>query len=230
MRWSGYRIYPYLYRCLKPLFPHCLWSGSLQEKAIAISYDDGPHPQYTLELLNVLDRYGIRANFFWLGERVKAFPDVAKMVCDRGHWIGLHGYRHVNFPQLTPQQLYHSLQQTQQVIIDACQLEHPQGLARLRDVRPPNGIFLPRTLELLREWNYRPVMWSVVPEDWLSPGVAKVCDRTLQQVTNGSLIVLHDGVYGGESVAEASDRIISVLLQQGYHFVSVDRFWQYRDR
>lgn len=215
-------LYPILYRILQPSFPSCLWFGDRNSPAIALTFDDGPHPQYTSELLQVLDGYGIKASFFWLGACVTRTPTIAREVYQRGHGIGLHGYNHYSFPFLKPTALRQSLLRTQEVIAQACQIDP----VTVRDVRPPNGLFTPRTLSLLHEWNYRPVMWSVVPEDWERPGVAVVTQRVLKQVQNGSLIVLHDGYHGGQDVAQTAERLIPQLLQQGYHFVTVDYLWQ----
>lgn len=225
-------LYPILYHILKPCFPTCLWTGAKTSRAIALTFDDGPQPQYTPELLQVLDHYNIKASFFWLGACVEKSPVVAKMVYERGHWIGLHGYHHHSFASLTPEALRESLQKTQQAICSAlaateCDAQvsqiHP---GNFRDVRPPNGLFTPQTLNLLHHWNYRPVMWSVVPEDWERPGIHLVVQRVLQQVQNGSLIVLHDGYYGGQDVAQTTAFLIPLLLQQGYHFVTINQLWQ----
>ncbi|NEO90613.1 MAG: polysaccharide deacetylase family protein, partial [Moorea sp. SIO3G5] len=78
----------------------------------------------------------------------------------------------------------------------------------------------------LHQWNYRSVMWSVVPEDWKRPGVSIIVERVLKQVQNGSLIVLHDGYYGGQDVVETTAELIPQLLNQGYNFVSIDQLWQ----
>lgn len=211
-------LYPFIYRVLQPSFPNCLWTGNTNSKKIALTFDDGPHPQYTPQLLTVLDHYQITASFFWLGVCVHAAPQIAKMVHDRGHWIGLHGYDHQNFPMLREQELKDSLEKTQAAIQSACNI--PAQL--IRDVRPPNGFFTPNTLKLLKQWDYRPVMWSVVPEDWVRPGVNTVVQRVLNQVQNGAIIVLHDGYCGGIDVAETTAALIPKLLEQGYEFVTIN--------
>lgn len=215
-------FFPILYRILHPTFPHCLWAGNSRDQAIALTFDDGPHPVYTPQLLDVLDRYAIPASFFWLGACVNRYPSAAQAVVDRGHWIGLHGYDHRSFPMLSPTELQQSLWSTQQAIAAACHI-NPH---KIRDVRPPNGLFTPQILDLLNQWEYRSVMWSVVPEDWVRPGVNTVVERVLQQVCNGSVIVLHDGVCGGEDVAAIAAQLIPLLLQRGYRFVTVDALWQ----
>lgn len=215
-------LFPLLYRILKPSFPHCLWSGNREHKAIALTFDDGPHPEYTPQVLAVLERYNIKASFFWLGACVNRSPAIAKAICDHGHWIGLHGYSHHSFPTLSPNDLQDSLEKTQAAIYNACDLTPEQ----VYDVRPPNGLFTPHTLQLFSKWNYRPVMWSVVPEDWVRPGVATVVRRVLKQVENGSLIVLHDGACGGQDVAVTVQALILQLIHQGYEFVTINTLWQ----
>lgn len=215
-------LFPILYRILQPAFPRCLWAGSADSRAIALTFDDGPHPQYTPQLLKVLDKYRVPASFFWLGVCVERSPTVALDVYRQGHWIGLHGYDHRAFIRLKPDELKQTLEMTQTAISHACQLDP----SRIRDVRPPNGLFAPQTLDLLFQWQYRPVMWSVVPEDWVSPGVEVVAKRVLQQVQNGSLIVLHDGYHGGQDVTQIADRLIPQLLLKGYKFVTINQLWQ----
>ena len=119
-------------------------------------------------------------------------------------------------------ELQESLENTKTAIYKACNLD-PELIL---DVRPPNGLFLPRTLDLLTSWGYRPVMWSVVPEDWVHPGVDIVSQRVIKQTRNGSIIVLHDGDYGGKDVAKTAEKIIPKLLDQGYKFVTISKFWQ----
>lgn len=219
-------LYPIVYPILKGSFPSCLWSGDDSERIVALTFDDGPSPQWTPQLLEVLDRYGIPVSFFWLGARVSRWPWVVKAAYSRGHWIGLHGYDHRSFPLLGAAGLKESLEKTTEAIATAANLEKEYVQTHVRDVRPPNGLFTPQILNWLREWNYRPVMWSVVPEDWRRPGFRVVVERVRRQVTNGSLIVLHDGYDGGQDVAQTTAALVPQLLEQGYQFVTVDRLWR----
>jgi peptidoglycan/xylan/chitin deacetylase (PgdA/CDA1 family) len=215
-------LYPYLYRLLKPTFPNCLWSGSSSQPQIALTFDDGPHPRYSKELLKVLSSHGVTASFFWLGHCVERSPQTALAISDGGHWIGLHGYDHDLFPRLKADRLKADLDRTRDLIHRTC------GIAKhhLIDVRPPYAVATPRTLKQLNTWGYRTVMWSVVPEDWVHPGIDVAIDRVLAQTQNGSQIVFHDGHYGGKDVAATIDRLIPRLKKQGYEFVTVDRLWQ----
>jgi peptidoglycan/xylan/chitin deacetylase (PgdA/CDA1 family) len=218
-------LYPILHKVLHPAFPACLWQGSTDSPLIALTFDDGPHPQNTFQVLEVLDRYGVKASFFWLGLLVERFPEVARTVWNSGHGVAIHGYDHTMFTQMKLPQLKQTLDRTQQIIGEACELD-PIATAQIRNVRPPNGVFTPAILKALQRWNYRPVMWSVVPEDWVRPGVAIAAQRVLTQSRNGSVIVLHDGYTGGEDAAATADYFIPRLLDQGYEFVTIDQLWQ----
>ncbi|MFO8038555.1 MAG: polysaccharide deacetylase family protein [Sodalinema sp.] len=218
-------LYPYLYRVLAPIFPDCLWSAKPTQPQVALTFDDGPHPQYTPPLLDVLDQLGVTASFFWLGASVRRYPEIARAVFERGHWLGLHGDTHRAFPRLSSRGLQMSLEATQGAIANACDRPLDWVKAQVRDVRPPNGLFTPKTLHLLQSWQYRPVMWSVVPEDWRRPGVQRVCDRVMKQVKPGSLIVLHDGCYGGQDVAQTTLTIVEQLQSKNYQFVNIQQLW-----
>jgi peptidoglycan/xylan/chitin deacetylase (PgdA/CDA1 family) len=217
-------LFPILHQILMPLFPDCLWLGNPQHRQIALTFDDGPHPRYTPELIAVLEKFQVKATFFWLGVQVERYPDIAKTLYRQGHGIGLHGYEHRSFTRLNRDQLHQSLRRTQAAIGQAC------GIApeTIRDVRPPNGLFSPQILAHLRAWHYRPVMWSAVPEDWVSPGIEVVQRRVRQQTQNGAIIVLHDGPSGGADVAANTAACLPDLLAQGYEFVTIDQLWRAR--
>ncbi len=212
-------LYPLLHWSLKTLFPTALWELPADPlgQQVALTFDDGPHPQHTPALLQVLQEFQVPATFFVVGERVQRWPHLAWQIRQQGHGLGLHGWQHRSFTRLSRRELHDSLRRSQAVLAAAC-----GGIPEeYRAVRPPNGLFWPQTLEDLRRWGFFPVMWSVVPEDWLEPPVAVVVERVLAQVRPGSLIVLHDGVQGGSQVAEAVRRLIPALREKGFDFVGL---------
>jgi peptidoglycan/xylan/chitin deacetylase (PgdA/CDA1 family) len=210
-------LYPPLHWGLKTLFPDCLWELPTHPptRQVALTFDDGPHPDYTSALLQVLRDFQVSATFFVLGERVQRWPHLAQQIRQQGHQIGLHGWQHRSFTQLTRSELHQSLKRNQAALVAAC-----GGIpSDYRAVRPPNGLFWPQTLADLHRWGFHPVMWSVVPEDWLVPPVSVVVERVLAQVRAGAVIVLHDGVHGGSQVAEVTRQLIPALKERGFAFV-----------
>ncbi len=215
-------LYPPLHWGLKTLFPSCLWELPTHRipAAVALTFDDGPHPDYTPPLLEVLAHFQVPATFFVLGERVQRWPELAREIRRQGHHLGLHGWHHRSFTKLTQEALRRSLTQTQVALANAC-----GGIPdQYRDVRPPNGLFWPNTLVDLQNWGFRVVMWSVVPEDWLTPPPKIVLERVLRQVQPGSIIVLHDGVHGGSQVATITRQLIPRLQERGLQLVSLACF------
>lgn len=219
-------VIPYLYRFLRQRLPNCLWEGDRTQRTIALTFDDGPHPVYTPPLLDVLERHQVKATFFWLGAWVNQYPDLARSIYQRGHWIGLHSYDHRIFLGKSAQHIRQSLERTQAAIASACHIA-PQTVT---DVRPPYGICTRHTIEQLHQWGYRPVMWSVVPIDWTEPGVDRVTQRVIQHTQAGDIIVLHDGRSGGPSVAQTTDQIIPRLHAQNFQFITINDMWQNLDR
>jgi peptidoglycan/xylan/chitin deacetylase (PgdA/CDA1 family) len=215
-------FYATIHRTLSRNFPACLWVGDPSCREVALTFDDGPHRQFTPELLRVLEQRQVHASFFVLGCQVDNTPEIARAIYQAGHWIGLHGYWH--FPFLSTHGLKEDLERTRQSLARACNLD-PTTIC---DVRPPFGFFTPEILNALTTWGYRPVMWQVLADDSMHPGTPVIVQRILQQTTNGALIVLHDGNDGCGDVAEATDLIIQKLSAEGYQFVTVDALWQRR--
>lgn len=214
--------YPLLHRLGRVILPNCLWGGNGSVPVVTLTFDDGPHPEYTPALLDVLARHGVSATFFLLGDRVVRFPSVVRRIHEAGHQIGLHGYHHHPFLFYTPGALRSQLTAAQTAIADACGLP----LDTVRYVRPPYGLATAGMVTRLREWGFRPVMWGTFSEDGTYPGVEIVVRRTLDQTQAGSLIVLHDGIRGGQAVAQVADALIPALSERGYGFVTVDALWQ----
>jgi len=218
--WS---LLPHLHPILQRQFPQALWVGPADRLDIALTFDDGPDPRDTPQLLDVLARHRVVATFFWLGERIQALPALARAAAAAGHQIAIHGYAHQAFPLLPATALRNQLDRTRQLIADAS----GQNPATIHDVRPPFGVFTPRTLARLAEWQYRTVMWSVVPCHWLQPA-AETVQQVVQQTRAGAVLVLHEGQPCGPPVAVLADALISCL--RAWRLVTIDQLWQARQR
>ena len=159
---------------------------SVGEGAVALTFDDGPHPAGTPRILDVLDELDVRAAFFLSGEQVVRHPTVAAEVAARGHTIGVHGYRHVLLSVRGPRATARDLDRALEAI------EGATGV-RPRHFRPPYGVATPAALAAARRRGLRTVLWSRWGRDWArgaTPGsVAALATRRL---AGGEVILLHD--------------------------------------
>lgn len=178
-------------------------------KRVAITFDDGPNPDYTMTLLEGLKKRGVKATFFVLGEEVESYPDILQAIYDDGHLIGVHSYQHVNFSQIGDKAALEQINQTQEAIY-AVTGEYAGY------IRPPYGCW---NKELSQKAPLIEVLWDVDPLDWATNDADAVVQRILRNTEDGSIILLHDA--SGSSV-QAALTVIDILQQQGYELVTVE--------
>lgn len=199
-----------------------IYQGSQSDKVVALTFDDGPNPPYTLQLLDVLDKYGIKSTFFLIGQNAEKYPETAKAIAQRGHLIGNHTYTHSDLLKIAEGQIQEELSKSADVI------ENATG-TRPKFLRPPHGFRDPLVLQLAKEQKLDIVQWSVMAEDWKKPGTNVIVDRVLSKVNNGSIVLLHDGdgiISGDRSqTVAATEIIIKQLQQQGFRFVTVEEMF-----
>jgi peptidoglycan/xylan/chitin deacetylase (PgdA/CDA1 family) len=195
-------------------------------KLLALTYDDGPNTAWTPNLLEVLDRHGVKATFFSIGHYAREQPELLREVAAAGHAIGNHTYTHVTMALHTDATMREELRRTTEAIEDAGVAMATVNGRRL--MRPPYGRRRPGTLRVLREEGYIPVCWSVTLWDW-SKGVTteKIMRKAERQIKGGDVVLLHDG----NCIAMGWDRSHSVqatdlILQQwkeqeGFEFVTI---------
>jgi len=195
---------PWLYRVL---FHEAIWRiPDRQKKCVYLTFDDGPIPEVTPWVLDVLDRYGIKATFFCVGDNVRKHPEVFKMVIDRGHHVGNHTFNHIQGIHFRTANYVTNVGKAAELI--------PGNL-----FRPPHGHMRSRQSHKLKHEGFRIVMWDVVTRDY-SPHMTPngVLNVVKQYVRNGSIIVFHDSLKAESNMREAMPKAVEWLLSEGYSF------------
>lgn len=180
-----------------------------EQKKIALTFDDGPHPYYTEQLLDGLKERDVAVTFFVTGEHATLHPDVILRMKEEGHLIGNHTYSHMQLDAGNREIFKEELLQTSQVIKEITGEE-------VGYVRPPYGTW-DKTLE--EELNMFPVLWNVDPLDWCSEDVAGIVNRVVAKAQDGDIVLMHD--YYATSVTAAL-AIVDRLEEKGFVFVTVD--------
>lgn len=187
-------------------------------KYIALTFDDGPHETQTDEILAVLERYGVTATFFPIGENIALHPEVTRRVCEAGHEIGNHTYTHATVSKLSDEALRKEIEDTAALLREQC------GITPVL-FRPPGGDISENAVRIVNELGYRYVLWSwrVDTRDWAAVPVSSVVKTVLDNVQNGNIVLFHDYVVGKSPTAKALEILIPALQEQGYRFVTVSQ-------
>lgn len=189
-------------------------------RSIALTFDDGPNPEVTPQLLRLLARCGVAATFFLIGRHVRKNASLAREIVSAGHSVGNHTQSHVPLPFLSARAARRELALCSESIAAACGV-------RPRFMRPPYGLRRPGLKRMACaegiDWL---VMWSRIAWDWRPQDPAKVALR-LQAVRGGDVVLLHDG--GPEAAADRSHTVLALAeqlprwIEQGYRFVTIDQ-------
>lgn len=190
---------------LRLLLPKLTWNRNRKEKHIYLTFDDGPIPDVTPEVLNILKKYNIQATFFCVGENIVKHPEIFEQVKLQGHRVGNHTYNHLKGWQ-TPLATYLE------------NVEKCQQLTQTNLFRPPYGKCTLPQFKKLRD-TYEIIMWDVITYDFdhkLSP---EACyQNAIQHVTNGSIVVFHDNIKAVPRLLYALPKAIDYWLDKGYEF------------
>ena len=178
-------------------------------RKIAITFDDGPHPSYTAQLLDGLKERGIHATFFVTGEHAEANPEIIKRMQEEGHLIGNHTYSHIQLTEKNREIFREELIRTNEIIEEITGEE-------VQYVRPPYGSW-DKSFE--KELNMFPVLWNVDPLDWCSKNVACITRKSVSKAEENDIILMHDYY---ETSVTAALRAIDELMEGGYTFVTVE--------
>jgi len=195
-----------------------LTSVNTDTPAVALTFDDGPHPDSTPAILELLDRYHAKATFFLVGRRAERYPDLVRRIIDAGHEVANHTYDHLSLPMHTPGEAEEQLSRARDAIGSECRWWF----------RPPFGHQTQATQRLARRMGYRVVAWSVIAEDWRSDSAEMMAERVMRGIMPGAIILMHEFLYCCFQDRMLADRgaslaALEMILRaaQGYRFLTV---------
>lgn len=194
------------------LSQHKLTHGDPRRRWIALTFDDGPHPDFTPRLLRLLAQYRVPATFFVVGTQAEQHPGLIREIVKDGHSLGNHTYHHVNLTRVPVDYQAAELQACGDV------LERITG-RRTPLFRPPGGDYNRNVLALATTMRYMTVLWTDNTGDFARPAPDIIIDRAMKKRAKGGIILLHDGV---ESDLRALPRLITALRAEDYEFVTID--------
>lgn len=197
---------PYI---LKKIYYSLIWDLKNGQKEIFLTFDDGPNPEVTHSVLEILKKFGARATFFCIGRNAERYPDTIRKIREDGHSVGNHTYSHLKGWITSNTEYYADIELAGKFI--------NSGL-----FRPPYGKIKRRQLKYLRQF-YHIIMWDIMSSDF-DPNISK--ERCLSNVLNnvrpGSIVVFHDSEKSKEKMLYALPKVLETLNQQGYIMNSID--------
>lgn len=204
-----------------PEFPTLYHQGAGGEHQVAITFDDGPDPEWTPKILDILKTANVKAAFFLVGVNAEHYPNLVRRIVNEGHEIGNHTYYHPNLADCWPEHIRLELNATQLLIESitgrATTLFRPPYAA---DTSPSHLSEL-TPLQIAQDLNYLVVLENIDPQDWARPGADIIVRRVKQQRRDGSIILLHDGGGNRSETVEALPRILDWLHTRGDTVVSL---------
>lgn len=195
---------PGILKIFRRLLPAMMWEGE-DKNAVYLTIDDGPTPEITPSILEILERYNVKATFFCLGKNVDQHPDLYRMILDAGHKTGNHSYSHVKGWRMSSEHYVEDADLAAQLI-------------RSELFRPPYGRITKRQAEVLSR-RYTLVMGNVISEDYNRSVVPSQCLANVTRgVRGGSIVVFHDSSKSFRNASYALPRAIEYIKKMGLEF------------
>ena len=192
------------------------------DKLIALTFDDGPWPKYTAQILEILKKNKIKATFFVVGKVLNEYPDLGKRIVAEGHTIGNHTWHH----------WYHYFnKQAAALEIDrTSDLIYKTTGTKTTLFRPPGGMLHNGLAAYAKSKDYTVVMWSADSMDYARPSAPTLVSRVIKQSTPGGIVLLHDGGGPRKNTVAALPTMISKLKKQGYRFVTIPELLEHEEK
>ncbi|HVN67789.1 MAG TPA: polysaccharide deacetylase family protein, partial [Candidatus Sulfotelmatobacter sp.] len=188
------------------------FGGDRRDNWVALTFDDGPHPAFTMEILKVLKEQNVKATFFLVGNMAENYPELVKAEVIAGHSIGNHTYDHVSLTKVTTADAGAEIKACGDVL-EAITGRRPYLF------RPPGGDYDRNVALMAKGLGYTLVLWSDSAGDWSGPDVRTIEKRLLGNLQGGTVVLLHDGI---KQTLDILPELIASIKRRGYRFVTID--------
>lgn len=196
------------------LFGEAFSRLATNQKVVALTYDDGPNPPYTHDILDVLNKHHVKATFFVLGKEVEKYPEMTQAIFMNGHEIGNHSWSHEQLIFKSPAFVTEEITKTDRLLR---QLGYQDEI----HFRAPYGRKLLILPWILSKLNKKHILFDVIPDDWDCTGAEEIVAQVLKQLQPGSIILFHDGGGDRSHTVAATDDLIQKLKAEGYQFLTI---------
>lgn len=189
----------------KIFYPQLLWSMPSGKKELFLTFDDGPHPAITKEVLSILDRFDAKATFFCVGHNVEKYPEAYREILNKGHAVGNHTFNHLKGWENSNEAYFENIKECRKLVDSSL-------------FRPPHGRIKRSQIKMLKK-EYKIVMWSVLSYDFSKKISKEKCLQVSLKYTNdGSIIVFHDSEKASENMLYALPAWLEHFSTKGFAF------------
>lgn len=202
-----------------------VWDVKTNDKVIALTFDDGPDPRYTRQILDLLEKHKAKGTFFVMGHKAQKNPTLIKEMHQKGHEIANHTYHHPRLRTITAHDLRKEIRDTDNVI-HSLTGKYPTLF------RPPGGVYDDKVVNAAKAQHHLVVMWSWTQDtkDWKNPGVQRIVNKVCNNAKPGNIVLFHDAGGNREQTVQAVKIILDKLSKEGYQFITVSQLLPYKDK
>ena len=194
---------------MQRLYPGVLWRKDQDRKVVYLTFDDGPIPECTPQILDILAHYGVKATFFMVAENAVRYPHLLERIQKEGHTVGNHTYHHLRGLKVTTKHYLEDVEKASQVL-------------GTKLFRPPHGRMKGRQKRALLARGYTICLWDVLTHDYNSNYSVEHMMKVIQRFTrNGSIITCHDSNKSKDRIVDLLPQMIEYLQEQGYELATL---------
>lgn len=203
-------------KLVKRILPNLIWELPTEEKVLYLTFDDGPTPEITAWVLDILEQYKAQATFFCIGKNIDDHPQLFQRLVDAGHGIGNHTYNHLKGWKTSVDAYIKNIALAESTIMKQ---SNDSAVNSGKLFRPPYGRIKPKQSRLLMEQGYQIIMWSVLSLDWDIDVSPEDClNNVIEKSSPGDIVVFHDSLKASRNLQHALPKVLKYFTEKGYVF------------